>query len=111
VSLHEVIISNRTEVAEWQILRGAAVDIADLDGCTPLSNVNPMFNRAMATTFSSAATARKRQEQKQGDRCSHCGTGGGGQVQLQACAACQTVKYCSKDCQVRTALALGLMHS
>jgi hypothetical protein len=111
VSLHEVIMSNRTELAEWQILRGAAIDIADIDGCTPISMIKPLFNPAMTAIFSSAATARKRQEQKESDTCCHCGAGGGGKVQLQACAACHTVKYCSKDCQVRTAPACGLMHS
>eukprot|EP00927_Polykrikos_kofoidii_P048252 TRINITY_DN42476_c0_g1_i1.p1 TRINITY_DN42476_c0_g1~~TRINITY_DN42476_c0_g1_i1.p1 ORF type:complete len:629 (-),score=55.14 TRINITY_DN42476_c0_g1_i1:199-2085(-) len=99
VSLIDVIMMGRTDVAKWLLARNASAQIVDLDGISPESMVNPLFNREMAVAFSEGGTSCVQRKRKDARSCSCCGTEAGPMIHLQLCSGCKRVGYCSKVCQ------------
>ncbi|RUS25644.1 hypothetical protein BC938DRAFT_471847 [Jimgerdemannia flammicorona] len=88
VPLMEPIMTGADASVKFLIRHGASLDIADNDGITPrsmLKNTGPrVLAAAIKNTMACAACKRSSAE------------GGGG---LQLCSGCNSVLYCSKECQ------------
>jgi hypothetical protein len=105
VSLLEVLMTNRADVAEFLLDKhDARIDIADWDGYSPKSmalrpgtgmvtSVGPMImKRAMKQ-----GRAEKKADKGQ---CSKCGKIESSTLVLSVCAKCKVVQYCSRECQI-----------
>ena len=105
VALHEVVMSNRVDVAKFLLTEhGASYDVIELDGgCTPWSMATTnTFGSAVCPLVVQASVLRGRQEKRQAMRqCQHCYQQEDKKkgVILQVCSRCKMKSYCSRDCQ------------
>mmetsp|Transcript_26875 Transcript_26875/g.65313 ORF Transcript_26875/g.65313 Transcript_26875/m.65313 type:complete len:597 (+) Transcript_26875:189-1979(+) len=114
VSLHEVMMSNRVDVAEFLLkTHGTSIHTKDVDGISPMVMTmggGMMWSKGvgkMISTIARAEAAADRKEAKKaqnaekdaGNFCASCnkslGTGG------MACSKCTITYYCGRDCQVK----------
>ncbi len=89
--------TNATDTVNVLMEYGAALDIADADGCTP---EDLLFIR---TSPQVTATILKWKRRRNGEvaamdeqKCAWCGRG---DVDLKGCKQCYSIRYCSKTCQ------------
>ena len=100
VCLHEILMTDREDVAKILLKKyDANLDIQDCDGMTPRTMaIAGGASSSVANMVNKAAAGQRRQERGVESRtCSHCG-----KVEdrdLMKCSRCQSVQYCSKDCQ------------
>ena len=102
VCLSEVIIQDRKDIADLLLHKfHARTDIADCDGMSPakmsintaaVSQTSGMVNQAGGL----AARAQKKVERR---TCDNCGKIKKKETKLMDCSICQSVAYCSKECQ------------
>jgi hypothetical protein len=108
VSLHEVLINDREDVAEFLIKKhGTSIHTEDMDGLSPMSMVTKgaqMSSRKVSKIISDVARRegkKTREEKKQvADHiCAGCGKEDIGETGKQ-CTGCKMRVYCRRECQV-----------
>ncbi|KAL3935039.1 MAG: hypothetical protein SGBAC_009364 [Bacillariaceae sp.] len=122
VSLHEVMMSNRVDVAEFLLTKHkTSIHTKDVDGISPMVMTmggGMMWSKGVGKMISDIARAEAAADRKEakeetkkaqivekekakdvGKVCASCnkslGTGG------MTCSKCTTVYYCGRDCQVK----------
>jgi len=109
VSLHEVLMQDRTDVAEFLLMKHqTSIHTEDMDGVSPMNISTGGGHMMMASGVSkiiadvTRAEAKKfRDAKKQAIErtCANCNKDLG-KVGQMMCAACKTVSYCGRECQV-----------
>jgi len=108
VSLHEVMMGNRVDVAYFLLSKhGTSIRTKDADGLSPLDMTmgggmmwsNEVWQMIPSIARSEAATRRtkaKNAQKKVGNVCRHChkSLGRGG----SACSKCTVTFYCGREC-------------
>ena len=100
VSLHEVVMRERVDVAEVLLEKyGARVDLADGDGVAPKDMAFKIgfLSRVGSMVMKESLRQKKTEEKQRKNVCSNCGKMN---VQLQVCSLCHSVQYCGRECQV-----------
>lgn len=98
ISLAEVFMSQRVDVAEWLIARNVSVDLPDLSGTTirKMSHVrSPYGVSTMSDLIRKYITQIEKVERK---RCWECKAV---TKSVQCCSRCKKAVYCSRDCQAK----------
>jgi len=102
VSLHEVVMQDRIDVAEFLLLdHSTSIHTEDADGMSPLK-MSTECGSIMSSRVSKLIFDKTRKEGKQNNRtrtCGNCQTNLGN-IEGMRCTGCKTVIYCSKECQV-----------
>jgi len=100
VSLAEVIMADRTDVAEFLLMKHhASIDVEDMDGVTPRKmSMSPsqVMNQVCAMVHKEARTRSKNETKEDKLHCSYCRTRA---EDLLLCLKCQSVRYCNAECQ------------
>ena len=102
VSLHEVVMQDRYDVAEFLLFgHSTSIHTEDADGMSPLKMATECGS-IMSSRVSKLIFDKTRKEGKQNNRtrtCATCQTNLGTKEGME-CIGCKTVLYCSKECQV-----------
>jgi hypothetical protein len=101
VCLHEVLMSERKDVATVLLKQHeASLDVTDCDGISPrnMAMTGGAFSVVANMTNKAAAGQRRQERNLQSRTCSYCGKVGD-ETDLLICSRCQSVQYCSKECQ------------
>lgn len=108
ISLHEVLMNDRKDVAEFLITKhGTSIHTTDMDGVSPMTmvtNGGQMSSKHVSAIILDVARkegkqARNAKKQQALYTCAECGNGleqGAG----KQCAGCKQKVYCNRDCQV-----------
>ena len=108
VSLHEVLINDREDVAQFLIKKhGTSIHTEDMDGLSPMSMVTKgaqMSSRKVSRIISDVARregrkTRKEKKQVADHICAGCGKEDIGETGKQ-CTGCKMRVYCRRECQV-----------
>ncbi|KAL7526296.1 hypothetical protein ACHAWF_001714, partial [Thalassiosira exigua] len=97
LSLHEVFMSERTDVAQFLVDRGISVDIAPVCGNTIRKMVHTPTLFGPSTMYGIIRNYITRKECDEKNRCQGCG-----EIfsrKLSSCGRCKKVFYCSEQCQ------------
>jgi hypothetical protein len=102
VALHELVMSNRDDVAKFLLFQhNASYDVVELDaGCTPwkMATINTCLS-AVCPVVVAAGVKRGRQQQKEAaKKCRHCGKMEGSDNDnkpLMVCSKCKIAQYVS----------------
>ena len=110
ISLHEVLMKDRKDVAEFLITKhGTSIHTTDMDGVSPMTmvtNGGQMSSKHVSAIILDVARkegkqARNAKKQRALYTCAECGNelqqGAGKQ-----CAGCKQKVYCNRDCQVHS---------
>mmetsp|Transcript_10421 Transcript_10421/g.12684 ORF Transcript_10421/g.12684 Transcript_10421/m.12684 type:complete len:566 (+) Transcript_10421:34-1731(+) len=109
VSLHEVVMQNRIDVAEFLLMKHqTSIHTEDMDGISPMrmstrggrmtaSGVSKIISKV--TRRAEAEKFREGKKQAKERTCANCKKYLG-EVEKKKCAGCKTVTYCGRECQV-----------
>lgn len=104
ISLHEVIMQNRVDVADFLLKQhNTSIYVQDLDGASPFNMTlgmgtmgNEVCTMVMNKAQKNAEASRKAKKEKE-HICASCGRELGKVV--LTCSRCKMVSYCNTDCQ------------
>jgi MYND finger len=107
ISLHEVVMSQRSDVAEFLLKRSSnCLDVKDCSGQSARTMVlcpvrRSMVNKAVLKFLQKSTDEKEAKQQIRSEKCEGCGIFARDLgKRLLPCSKCLDVVYCSKECQV-----------
>mmetsp|Transcript_16934 Transcript_16934/g.26420 ORF Transcript_16934/g.26420 Transcript_16934/m.26420 type:complete len:539 (-) Transcript_16934:176-1792(-) len=100
VALHEVMMTNRTDVAEFLLLKvGASLDLKELDGCISPRQMGIQFgvNPGINAIVQKYIISTEKQKRKEDRCCEYCQKRP--DTKLLICSGCHESAYCNSKCQ------------
>jgi hypothetical protein len=106
VALHELVMSNRDDVAKFLLFQhNASYDVAELDaGCTPwsMATINTCMSSVCPVVVAAGVKRGRKKQKEAAKKCRHCSKmeSDNDNKPLMVCSKCKVAQYCCRDCQV-----------